>query len=211
MGLLSKIFNNTRKPVGFFGKLMVSGMNGGSHARLAEWGLSHVAIGETEAILDVGCGGGANVARLLKLSPSGHVTGLDYSGVSVAKSLDVNARAISDGRCTILRGDAAALPFEDGSFDLITAFETIYFWPGLDKCFAEVKRVLRPGGRFLIVNESDGKNEKSLKWTNIIDGMTVYTAEDLSKIFHDLDFGLVNIDDDVAGDRLCAVAVKQTI
>ena len=35
MGLLSKIFNNTRKPEGFWGKMMVAGMNGGSHAEMA--------------------------------------------------------------------------------------------------------------------------------------------------------------------------------
>lgn len=35
MGLLSKIFSNTRKPEGFFGRMMVNGMNGGGHARLA--------------------------------------------------------------------------------------------------------------------------------------------------------------------------------
>ncbi len=39
MGLLGKIFGNTRKPEGFFGRLMVAGMNGGSHAAMATWGL----------------------------------------------------------------------------------------------------------------------------------------------------------------------------
>ena len=41
-------------------------------------------------------------------------------------------------------------------FDLATAFETAYFWPGLEKCFGEVCRVLRPGGVFMICIESDG-------------------------------------------------------
>ena len=44
MGLLSKIFSNTRKPEGFFGRMMVNGMNGGGHARMAEWGLSFIDI-----------------------------------------------------------------------------------------------------------------------------------------------------------------------
>ena len=63
MGLLSKIFSNTRKPEGFFGRMMVNGMNGGSHARMAEWGLSFVNMPEVANVLDVGCGGGANIAR----------------------------------------------------------------------------------------------------------------------------------------------------
>ena len=65
MGLLSKIFSNTRKPEGFFGRLMVAGMNGGSHAAMAKWGLEIIDIPQTGEILDIGCGGGANIARLL--------------------------------------------------------------------------------------------------------------------------------------------------
>ena len=40
--------------------------------------------------------------------------------------------------------------------------ETIYFWPGLKECFAQVAKVLKPGGTFMIVNESDGTDETSL-------------------------------------------------
>ena len=79
MGLLSKIFSNTLKPEGFFGRMMVNGMNGGGHARLAEWGLSHLTLTADANVLDVGCGGGANMARLLKRCPKGTVTGIDYS------------------------------------------------------------------------------------------------------------------------------------
>ena len=82
MGLLSKIFSNTRKPEGFFGRLMVAGMNGGSHAAMAKWGLEIIDIPQTGEILDIGCGGGANIARLLARSKASKVTGVDYSPVS---------------------------------------------------------------------------------------------------------------------------------
>ena len=97
MGLLSKIFSNTKKPEGFFGKLMVNGMNGGGHAAMANWALSSLQIKEEGQILDIGCGGGGNIARLLKRCPNGTVTGIDYSSVSVEKSKKVNAQAIQDG------------------------------------------------------------------------------------------------------------------
>ena len=77
MGLLSKIFSNTRKPEGFFGKMMVNGMNGGSHAQMANWALSSMQIKEDGQILDIGCGGGANIARLLQRAPKGVVQGID--------------------------------------------------------------------------------------------------------------------------------------
>ena len=45
-------------------------------------------------------------------------------------------------------------------FDAVTAFETVYFWPDLPQCFREVYRVLKPGGTFLICNESSGDTDK---------------------------------------------------
>ena len=87
MGILSKIFSNTRKPEGFFGRMMVNGMNGGGHARMAEWGLSHLTLFDNANVLDVGCGGGANVARLLKRCPKGTVTGIGCQCGTSAEAL----------------------------------------------------------------------------------------------------------------------------
>lgn len=51
--------------------------------------------------------------------------------------------------------------FADGWFDAVTAFETVYFWPDLPRCFPEVFRVLRSGGTFLICNEcSDPEKDR---------------------------------------------------
>ena len=83
------------------------------------------------------------------------------------------------GRCSVVQGNVAALPFEVDHFDLATAFETVYFWPGLEKCFAEVYRVLKQGGSFLICNESDGTDEATLRYAEIIDGMAYYTVQQL--------------------------------
>ena len=179
MGILSKIFSNTRKPEGFFGRMMVNGMNGGGHARLAEWGLSHLTLTYDANVLDVGCGGGANVARLLKRCPQGTVTGIDYSPVSVKKSTEVNAASITAGRCRVLEGNASALPFDDNSFDIVTAFETVYFWPDIEECFRGVRRILKEGGRFAIVNEYDGLTGNNEKWEKMIDGMHTYTPDEL--------------------------------
>ena len=74
-----------------------------------------------------------------------------------------------------MQGDVSALDLPDGMYDLATAFETIYFWPGLEKCFAETARVLKPDGVFLIVNEADGSDGISMKYEDIIEGMKIYT------------------------------------
>ena len=79
---------NTRKPVGLGGKLMVSLMNLG-HSPVAWWGLRFLNVAPDAKVLDCGCGGGANIKRLLKKCPQGIVKGIDYSPVSVEKSQKV--------------------------------------------------------------------------------------------------------------------------
>ena len=189
MGLLKKFFNQTRKPEGFLGKVIIKGMNFG-HAKGADWAMSELA-GEAlrpAEILDIGCGGGRNAAALLQKYPASKLTAIDYSPLSVEKTREYNKAMIAAGRCFVQEGDVSSLDLEPGKFDLATAFETIYFWPGLKKCFMEVAKVLKPGGRFLIVNEGDGRDAASLKFEKIIDGMKVYTPEEIEASLREAGF-----------------------
>ena len=140
-------FENTRKPVGFSGKIMVAMMNYG-HSAMAEWGLHFLQPAPDAMVLDCGYGGGANIKTMLKLCPKGKVQGIDYSAVSVEKARKVNAGAIAAGQCTVQQASVAELPFEEEQFDVVTAFETVYFWPELAQNFREIYRVLKPGGTF---------------------------------------------------------------
>ena len=179
MGLFKKFIAQTRKPEGFLGRLMVNGMNGG-HAKLADWGMAQLKGIPAASIAELGCGGGRNAFELLKRYPQAKLTAMDYSEVSVAKAKATNEAAVSEGRCSVVQASVASLPFGEKSFDLATAFETVYFWPGLEQCFGEVCRVLLPGGAFLICNESDGTDETSLKYEKLIEGMKCYTPEQLA-------------------------------
>ena len=144
MGLFKDYVSQTRKPDGFLGKMMVNGMNGG-HAKMADWGMSHLTKTKPEEILEIGCGGGRNAGELLKKYPSSHVT----------------------------------------------AIETIYFWPGLKECFQQVAKVLKPGGIFMIVNESDGTDKTSLKFEKIIDGMKCHTVEEIEEVLRNAGFSKI--------------------
>ncbi len=190
MGLFKKYVSQTRKPEGFLGKMMVNGMNGG-HAKMADWGLSHLKNIAPSEILEVGCGGGRNAGELMKRYPGAKLTAIDYSTVSVGKATEYNKAMIENGRCVVRQGDVSALDLPEEKFELATAFETIYFWPGLGKCFAEVAKVLKPGGCFMIVNESDGTDETSLKYEKIIDGMKCYTPEAIESALKSAGFSKV--------------------
>ena len=208
MGLLSKIFSNTRKPEGFWGRMMVAGMNGGSHAAMASWGLDLAGVPAEGAVIDIGCGGGANLARLMDRSPRATVTGVDYSAVSVEKSRKVNADAIAKGRCKILETSVESLPFQDGTFAMATAFETVYFWPDIVRSFAEVRRVLVPGGKFLIVNEDDGLSGNNEKWEKMIEGMHTYTPDELNTHLKAAGFRIITVHRDESKHWLCVTAIK---
>ena len=199
-------FQNTRKPKGLGGKIMVHMMNMG-HSSLAEWGFAHIKIQNDALSLDIGCGGGANIKKLLKKSPGGKVTGIDYSEVSVRQSIKINKSAIERKRCEILQGNVQALPFDDAVFDLATAFETIYFWPDIDRAFEQVYRVLKKGGSFMICNESNGENNKDIKWTGIIKGMEIYSSDRIEYSLEKAGFTHIETDKNDKG-WLCVVAQK---
>ena len=185
-------FNNTRKPVGFGGKLMVNLMNIG-HSPVARWAIQFLNIGPDAIVLDCGCGGGANIRRLLRKCPKGIVNGIDYSAISVEKSKKLNQDAIIDGRCIIIQGSVSSMIFEHEQFDCVTAFETVYFWPDLSSCFKEVYRVLKNNGTFLICNEVNGDSDKYDKWTKIIDGMTIYKDTELKEYLEEAGFKDIQI------------------
>lgn len=188
---MANFFQNTCKPQGLGGKIMVNMMNSG-HAKMAEWGMSFLELKENDYVLDIGCGGGANIAYMLRMCPQGTVKGIDYSDISVEKSRKVNADAIKAGRCDVVCASVMELPFEAETFDVVTAFETVYFWPGLDKAFAQVYQVLKAGGTFLICNESSGKNQDDEKWTKMIDGMVIYNVKQLEEYL--INAGFTNIE-----------------
>ena len=198
-------FENTRKPEGFGGKIMVAMMNVG-HSAVARWGLQFLELAPDAMVLDCGCGGGANMKRLLKKCPQGIVKGIDYSPVSVEKSKKVNEVAVTKRRCDVLCASVAELPFESEQFDAVTAFETVYFWPDLPRCFREVYRVLKPGGTFLICNESNGDTDKDERWTEIIGGMIIYKDVELKAYLEQAGFHDIQIHKKKS--RLCITARK---
>ena len=200
-------FENTRKPTGFGGELMVSMMNLG-HNALANWGLRFLDLPKDAKILDCGCGGGANIKKMLKKCPQGIVKGVDYSPVSVEKAKKVNEKAIAEDRCVIWKGSVTKIIFAASWFDYVTAFETVYFWPDLAQSFREVSRVLKPGGTFLICNECGGDNPADEKWTEKINGMKIYKDTELKSYLEEAGFVNVQIRKNKNG-WLCITAVKK--
>ncbi len=203
--MLKEFFNNTRKPQGLGGKIMLSMMNFG-HSSMAKWGMSHIRIKDNFTILDIGCGGGKNIKIWLDKVPKGTVRGIDYSAESVKKSIAVNKKAISEGRCEIIEASVNDMPFEKDTFDLVSAFETVYFWQNIQDAFQSVYDVLKEGGNFIIVNEAC--DDRADKWTDIISGMRVYRREELVELLENVGFTISIADVKKSKGWLVIVAKK---
>lgn len=103
-----------------------------------------------ERVLDVGCGTGLLLERIVDRYPDSQVTGVDLSPAMVAQASRRLAR-----RVTLEVADAEALPFSTHSFDLVLSVSSFHFWPAPKDALAELRRVLRPGGRLVITDWCD--------------------------------------------------------
>ena len=180
--------DNFGNPKGFLGRLMLVAMER-EHLPMAKWAFPQLEIPQSGKILDIGCGGGYNVRRLLEKSADAKVYGIDISEESVKKAKKIN-RAESGERCEILQGNAEKLPFSDGELDFITAFETVFFWKNIEKCFAEVRRVLKSGGTFAIINNY---GNPKINWEKKVPCMTRYTASQIKTLMENAGFGEVSV------------------
>lgn len=139
------------KPSGLLGSIIGKLMNV-LHGDIHKWGLQSCSIQDDYHCLDIGCGGGNTVKSISEKAINGKIFGLDHSSEMVNLSKKLNNAAIAKGLVDIKQGSVSTLPYLDKQFDLITAFETIQFWPDLDKDLMEVRRVLKSIGTFVIVN-----------------------------------------------------------
>jgi ubiquinone/menaquinone biosynthesis C-methylase UbiE len=100
---------------------------------------------EAESLLDVGCNVGAFLEDISKRNPKTHLAGIDFNRDSVEAARKRLPTA------EFHWADAAAIPFPDKSFDVVTCFEVLEHVPPHDraKVFTEIHRVLRPKGRLV--------------------------------------------------------------
>ena len=171
MGFTEKFVRQCRKPQGLLGKFVGRAMNAG-HAKVRRWGLGYVSSESYVAVLDVGCGGGGALREMASTFPSAKLYGIDYSQDMVLLAKKVNKGLMEKGRIEISHGSVSSLPFADNTFDLVTAFEAYYFWPDLHRDLQEIKRLLRPGGTLLLVNEvyeNEKFQDRNKKWASWAD------------------------------------------
>lgn len=112
-------------------------------------------IQPTDHVLDVACGTGDLSLAFTKAGPAA-VTGLDFTAAMLAIANEKAAAAATP--INFVQGDAMALPFDDGSFDVLSIAFGIRNVSNPDAAFSEFYRVLRPGGRVAVLEFSQPRN-----------------------------------------------------
>ncbi len=200
---------NPRKPEGEAGAKMLAGMNE-HHGPVTEWALNILKLPGAEKILDIGCGGGATIARLAKLVPESTLAGLDYSPVSVQETLAYNEELVHEGRLQVVEASVDDIPFEENTFDRITTVESFYFWPEPQENLKEVLRVLKPGGQFLLIADIYGKEGLSAETILNIRQYDLFnpTKEEFLSLFRYAGFTVVKIHVKEGTDWICVEGIK---
>jgi len=191
---MSGLMDQYQRPTGRRGRIVAALMNK-RHEALTLWGLTHVNIKPDYVILDVGCGGGKTVSRLAQRAVLGKVFGIDYSADMVEYSRKVNKKLIAENRVEIIEGSVEKTGFSDNFFDLVTAIETYYFWNSLFDALQEIKRVLKPCGKLLMVNEMIKDGVYEIKHAKIIEKThaRLFPLQEISYIMHSVGFAHVEI------------------
>lgn len=201
--MFQKLSNQAGNPRGFLGKMILYSMNRG-HSQLMKWGLSLLPLKDKISVLDIGCGGGLLIVHMLKAFPQSRVDGIDQSEESVS-FITKRIEKFQD-RSTILQGDVKNMPYPAETYDLVTAFETIYFWKDLEKAFLEVKRILKQKGIFLIC--CSASDPKDTKWSDRIEGMVIYEGEKLKEDLEKIGFQKTEIHKNKKG-WMCVIAARE--
>ncbi len=205
-----KLVENAVKPGGFWGRLMIRSMNKG-HSDLTDWALGFVKIENGFRVLDAGCGGGRTVQKLCGMVGSGRVCGIDYSALCVEKTKKLNHKNVLCDKADVRQASVSDLPFEDNSFDLVTAVETYYFWPDKPGDLKEILRTLKSGGRLLLVFEMLQDPENPEKWKKVEDRLHIkaVSEEEIAGMLRQAGYHHIETHIKDGTSWLCAVASKE--
>lgn len=134
-------------PKGFMGRLMGRLMNL-SNAGINKFAVRKLDLKPDDRVLEIGFGGGVTLPFLLRVAS--FVAGVDRSPDVIKRAKARFSDAMRARRADFRVGTVEALPFEASSFDKVCTVNTVYFWTSLELGFAEIFRVLSPGGRVVV-------------------------------------------------------------
>jgi ubiquinone/menaquinone biosynthesis C-methylase UbiE len=141
--ILMRAFGRPEGVLGRLGGIIMARTN----EKCAAWVMDLLEIQRSDKVLEVGFGPGVGIRLLARLASAGYVAGVDASGEMVEQATARNADVIRSGRVDLRHRSVESLPFEDNTFDMALAINSMQIWPDAVGGLKEIRRVMRSGGR----------------------------------------------------------------
>lgn len=183
--LRAAISRQLSRPSGRAGRAVAALMNRGNRGLNAR-AIALLDVRPGHRVLDLGFGGGLTFSPLL--TAGAIVVGVDRADDMVRAAQERHRDDVAAGRLSLAPGEVRSLPLDDASVDRVLTVNTVYFWPDLGVAFAEIRRVLAPGGR-LVIGVRDGSVMRRVD----LDVFTLRTPQDLVGALHDAGFVAVEV------------------
>lgn len=138
-----------RLPHGLLGRLVGEKMVR-QHQPETDWTVDLLDLQPHDHAVELGCGVGLGLVLAARAAGLSLVAGMDLSPTMLRAASRRIRRAGQREGISLLRGDLQTLPYADRSLDKIWSIHTFYFWADPEAVFADLLRVLAPGGRIVV-------------------------------------------------------------
>ncbi len=196
-----------RKPSGFIGSYLMTKIFNDVNADLNSFVKELLDLEREDRVLEIGFGPGKLINEIADITTDGVVQGIDFSPTMLKRASKVNKQHIEQGTVKLHNGECSTLPFDNESFNTLCTVNTLYFWKEPDKCFCEMFRVIKPGGK-VVVGFRDDKQMRKLNLSEDI--FSLYSQGDVVNLLSDAGFSDAHIREKEGVPFLsyCAIATK---
>ena len=175
-------------PEGELGLRIAEKMNT-SNQHIIRWTLESLSIVPGNHVMEIGFGNGAHISELLTLATDILYKGVDISDTMITEATARNKRAVETGAVSFINASAESVPIGADTFDKIFTVNTLYFWKSTSKILSEIKRVLKPGGKFCLAIKSRSFME-NLPFAK--HGFTLYEQSEAEELLEANGFKILN-------------------
>lgn len=151
-------------------------------------------LNDEEVVLEIGPGNAEHLSELLDKAERLKYFAVDISETMVTEAKQRNTKAIENDQAYFYQIEGSSLPFPTLRFDKVYTVNTIYFWKNPVSFLEEIKRVLRPGGLFVLCF-ADRNFMQNLPFTSF--GFTLYDLQEVQKLMNQAGFKSISVEEKV--------------